>query len=376
MAVVPPDPDRRDVPASALADRLFSAVVAPLVLGGEVVPSAAIGPRAAGALRDARLVSDGLLVREVTLARVRRARSLAPVDTVPDLAAADWLLAAALHDLLHSANPGFSTLLRRGAARRILKSAIAVLESVPVPANAKQALSRHSWFARVLDVRRTDTQVSWWSETRRFLGRDPPARVQAWPALRRVTVLRTRPALVDLAPIAVDRAIWAATIGSLLTRSPLTDLATCGRKAPAFAWNEAVLALIGEPAGRTLGLRALDRGPPADVDAALGRATRELLSLQSLPPATAILDILAERALARVMGGGPPTDPIPAEATAPTRSATDRTFARALGAAVARRSLNQSASAWPAAPLAQWLEALQNASAGLPEAERWLNPDG
>jgi len=375
--VVPhPEPDERGVPPSALAERLFAAVVAPLVLGGKVVPSGAIGPRAASALHDARLACEGPLVREVTGARVRRARSLAPVDTVPELAASDWVLAAALHDLLHAANPGFSTPLRRGAARRILESAIAILESVPVPANARQALSRHSWLARVLEVRRTDTQVSWWSETRRFLGRDPPARVQAWPALRRVTVLRTRPALLDLAPIAVDRAIWVGAIGSLLTRSPLTDLATCGRKAPVFAWNASVLALIGEPTGRTLGLRALDRGTPADVDAALGRATRELLSLQSLPPATAILDILAERSLARVMGGGQPTDPMPAEATAPTRSATDRSFARALGAAVARRSLDQTPSAWPAARLPQWLEALHNESAASLEAERWLNPDG
>jgi hypothetical protein len=372
--VAPPEPDERGVPPSALADRLFATVVAPLVLGGPIAPSGAIGPRAAGALHDARLASEGPLVREVTRARLRRARGLAPVDAVPDLAAADWVLAAALHDLLQAANPGFTTPLRRGAARRILKSAIAILESVPAPADAGQALSRHSWLARVLDVRRTDTQVSWWSETRRFLGRAPPARVQAWPALRRVTVIRTRPALLDLAPIAVDRAIWAAAIGSLLMRSPLTDLATCGRKTPAFAWNEAVLALIGEPAGRTLGLRALDRSPPADVDAALGRATRELLSLQSLPPAAAILDVLAERALARVMAGDPPPDPMPPEATAPTRSATDRIFARALGAAVARRSLDQTPSAWPADRLPQWLEALRNASAASPEAERWLNP--
>ena len=366
------------------ADRLFASVMAPLVLGGEIAPVLALGERLAWSLGDARGPSDPRTAR-VSLARLQRARALAPVDWLQQVTTPEeWALAAACHDLLVAANPGFCKPFRRRAARRILDSALSTLERVPLPANVREALSRHTWFARVLEIQRTDSEVSWWSETRHFLGREPPARLQAWSGLRQVSVVRTRRALLDLAPIAVDRAAWSSGMASLLARSPLTDLATCTRTAPPFTWNASVLALVRHPAGRTLGLRALDRSSPVEVDAALGRATRDLLARA---PRTAgpALEVLANRALALVVVGDAPAarsaPPAPPRASAPgptldpTPPPPDAIFARALGAAIARRTLRSSADApGQTPPRADWLQALDRLVRASPEVEHLRLP--
>jgi len=349
-----------------VADRLFANVMAPLVLGGEIAPVQALGERLAASLGGARRPSDDSLSARVGLARVRRARALAPVDRLDDVTAADWALAAACHDLLLAANPGFCMPFRRGAARRILESSMTTLERVPLPAHVREALSRHTWFARILDIERTDSEVSWWSETRHFLGREPPPRLQAWSGLRQVSVVRTRRALLDLAPIAVERTAWWSAVASLLARSPLTDLATCSRTGPLFTWNAPVLALVAHPAGRTLGLRALDRSSPVEVDAALGRATRDLLAhapQTAAPP----LEVLANRALALVVSG----DASVALSGGPTPT-TDAIFARALGAAVALRILRSPDAPRQTPPRADWQETLEHLVRTAPEVDRLL----
>ena len=151
------------VDLGAVAQQLFEGVMAPLVLGGPVRPGHAIGARVALALGEGeRTTIDSDLEHDVQHARVRRARRLAPIDTLPSATQAEWALAAALHDLLQAANPTFDAALRRSSAVRILELAREAIERVPEPANVREALSRHTWFARVLDVARTDTTVSWW----------------------------------------------------------------------------------------------------------------------------------------------------------------------------------------------------------------------
>jgi hypothetical protein len=288
-------PDGHPVNVDMAADRLFASVMAPLVLGGEIAPVQALGERLAWSLGNARRPSDDPLAARVRIARLRRARALAPVDWLDEVTAAEWALAAAFHDLLVAANPGFCKPFRRGAARRILDRALSTLEGVPLPANVREALSRHTWFARVLEIQRTDTEVSGRSKTWHFVGREPPALLLVWSDVRLQSVVRTRRALLDLAPIAVDRAAWSSGVASLLARSPLTDLATCTRTAPLFTWNASVLALVRHPAGRRLGLRALDRSSAVEVDAALGRATRDLLD-RAPRTADPALEVLAHRA--------------------------------------------------------------------------------
>jgi hypothetical protein len=323
----------------AIAQQLFEGVMAPLVLGGPVQPGHAIGARAALALGEGeRRTVDADLEARVQLARVRRARRLTPIDTLEPASQAEWALAAAFHDLLQAANPTFDAALRRSAAARILALARETVERVREPATVREALSRHTWFSRLFDVARTDTTVSWWIGSHTYLGVEPPRRLQAWPELRRVSVVATPHPLLDLAPLAVDRTRLTDAVALLLTRTPLTELATCTREAPPFVWGEATLALVATRPGRTLALRALARLPPADVDVALGRATRELLGTRRGSAAPAVT-LLAEWSLAQA---GEHVQQAQRGAPGP-----EAAFARGLGAAAAVLMLEAPGAAWP-----------------------------
>ena len=337
-----------------IARRLFEGVMAPLVLGGAVRPGHAIGSRVAlglGRLEGSSL--DPELEARVHAARVRRARRWVPVDALAAPAPAEWTLAAALHDLLQAANPTFDAGLRRSSAARILELARETIERVPAPADVRQALSRHTWFARILDIARTDTTVSWWVGSHTYLGIDPPRRLHAWPELRRVSVTATPHALLQLAPLAVERSRLSEVVALLLTRTPLTELASCTREAPAFSWGEAALALIATRTGRTLALRVLAGLPPAEVDAALGRATRALLTTRRTEGASAVT-LLAERTLAQVAR----------HAARPQGSAREpaEAFARGLGAAAAVLLLEASSEGWPQDERQRMLVALEPAA--------------
>ncbi len=154
------------------------------------------------------------------------------------------------------------------------------------------ALSRHAWLGRVLDVARRDVDVSWWLGSRSFRGVEPPARLQGWSRLRRVRVVEKWRPLLELDPLAVDRERLHGAVAELLARTPLTDLATCTRAAPRFAWSAPTLALVATHGGRTLVLRALRRLVGPDVNAALGRATGGLIAHEAAEfaaPAVALL---------------------------------------------------------------------------------------
>jgi hypothetical protein len=366
------------VDLEAIAQELFAGVMAPLVLGGPLRPGHAIGARTALALGQDRSPADPDLASRVQLARVRRARRLAPVDTLAESTPAEWAMAAMLHDLMQAANPTFDAALRRSSAVRILDVARAGIERIPAPRDVREALARHTWFARVLDVARTDTAVSWWIGSRTYLGVDPPARLTAWPDLRRVSVVATPHALLDVAPLAVDRAKLTDAMARLLARTPLTEIATCARSAPPFAWSDAALALVATHAGRTLAVRALARLPPVDVDAALGRATRDLLATRPAAAAPAVA-VLAERALADAQGrfegsrsGSPP----------PGRP--EVSFARGVGAAAALARLDAEPQAWSQRERARIEAALKavarssatrDASSTVPEPGAAATPD-
>jgi hypothetical protein len=323
------------------ADRLFESTLAPLVLGGTIAPGHALGARVAWSLGDVAAPTNRELAEQVRVARRKRARSLAPVDDVPELDGVDWALAAAFHDLLQAVNPTFDAPLRRYAAARILEVARAAIERAPAPARVSEALARHTWFARVLDVRRTDTAVSYWAGSRRYLGREPPARLTAWPELRRVSVAKERLDLLDLSPLAVDRERLTQTLAAFLERTPLTDLATCSRTAPRFVWGASTLALLDTEGGLRIALRALDRLPPGTADAALGRATRDVLNGPLRARTTRVVALLAERAVASI-GASSPRDPSPPSAD------PDARFALGIGAIAARRALESGDAQLPA----------------------------
>ncbi|MCL2447794.1 MAG: hypothetical protein FWD17_02475 [Polyangiaceae bacterium] len=315
-----------------IGERLFRGTLAPLVLGGTVAPYPAIGARVGWSLGAAAVPVDRALADRVHAARVRRARALAPVDDLAEIDDVEWALGAAFHDLLQAANPIFDAPLRRYAAVRILDVARASIDRAKPPSRVGEALARHTWFARIFAVKRTDTSVSHWLGSRRYLGREPPAMWQTWPERRRVSVARERIDFVDLAPLAVDRERLTQALAALLERTPLTDIATCTRQVPKFAWSEPALALLQTDGGLRLALRALDRAPAAEVDAALGRATRDVLSGPLRGRAGPVVTLLAERAVASLENE--------ARRDAATATAdTDARFALGIGAVAAARAL-------------------------------------
>jgi hypothetical protein len=320
-----------------VAEHLFVDFMAPLVLGGALSPGRPIGARAALAFGPDRAPVDFDRLAHVQLARVRCARRLYPIDRLAGPTAAEWALAAALHDLIQSAHPSLAGPFRRNAPSKLASLAEATVERVPAASTVADALSRHTWFARVLEIARTDTVVSWWVGKSVFLGAPAPARLTAWPELRRVHVDTTPRSLVELPSSggAIDTARFTAALGQWLARTPLTDLAQCGRATPAFAWSADTLALVATRAGRTLALRAMgiaaEAAPTASIDRALGRATRRLFEARAWKALSPALDLLGERAIADAQSMEAHREPFA------RGGSDDVAFARGAGALVARR---------------------------------------
>jgi hypothetical protein len=357
------DPARADRAArgadapSALADRVFSSVLAPLVIGGPMRPAHPIGARAALALVSlAPRPSDSDLASRVDLARVVEARRLVPIDTVDDPSGTDWALGAVLHDLLQATNPSW---IRRSAPKRLLDLAGATLDRLSPPGSAQEALGRHTWFSRLFAVHRRDTAVSWWVGSSTFRGKEPPKRLFLWPEVRRVNVERAERGLMELLDHggpAEHAPAFAIVVSQLLRATPLTDFATCGREAPPFVWTRETLAMVRTPVARTLALRAVALASSDLVDAALGRATRALFAAKQWKDAGVALEFLGHRAMSLAQGSGSPS----------VEGTEEAVFARAAGAMVARRWLDDPAANLPEAErrrLAPVFDAAARASA-------------
>ncbi len=331
---------------AALADRLFTSVLAPLVLGGTLQPAHPIGARSALALLSAApQPSDSDLASRVDLLRVAQARRLAPIDTVEEPSGAEWALGAVFHDLLQATSPSW---IRKSAPKRLLDLAGATLERIPPVGSAREALSRHTWLARLFDVRRQDTAVSWWTGSREFRGKEPPKRLFLWPELRRVNVERAERGLTELLEHG-GRAGARARVRRRARPRPARHAAHRLRRLrprrPAVRMD-AGDARDGEGAGRAHArpARASRSRPVDDADAALGRATRALFAAKEWKDASTALDFLGHRAMSAAQG--------PSAIAAPGGGRRDdAVFARTAGAMVARR----------------WLD---EPSRGLPDAER------
>lgn len=285
-----------------LCERLFKTFLAPLVVGGTMAPEKPFGGKNALSIGDHRApVLDPDLLSRCGLARVRTARKLAPVDTFDPAPTGDeWALAAMLHDLVQATHPGFDAAFRRSGPKRLLDVTLLTLDRIPAPASVGEALSRHTWFSRMFELTRTDVDVRWWTGSQRFLGTEPPARLTAWPELRRVTQTKLPRPLMELptSGSAVDQNRFAAAVESFLQKTPLTDLATLDRAMPAFQWSHQNLALTATQGGRTVVTRALALLPQATVNSALGRATRRLFVARATKALFVAVDLLRDRALA------------------------------------------------------------------------------
>lgn len=262
---------------------LAHGVLGPMILGGTLRLVLPIGAELGVQLGVDRRIVDDDLRTQIDVARVRRARWVAPVDTLPDLSPNEWALVAALNDLLQSTNHELSSAFTRGRHATLLESTERLLTAVPNPRTTLEVIVRHATFARVLEIERTDTLVRAWAGSIQYRGQEPDPTMTFWPSVRRVSIeprsvaLHAMPEGLEVIPASS----YLAVLSELLSKSPLTDLATCGRAAPAFAWSLPTLELVSYPAGRSLALRALCRAPAQSVVAALTSAT------SALPPASA-----------------------------------------------------------------------------------------
>ena len=325
-----------------LCERLFSTFLGPLVVGGTMLPGKLFGGQGALSIGEHRQPSDVDLLSRSELARVRVARRLAPIDTLDQAPSGnEWALAACLHDLVQSTHPGFNALFRRGGPKRVLDVIEKTLERIPPPASIGDALSRHTWFSRMFDLARTDIDLQWWTGSERFLGTEPPRRLTAWPELRRVSETRTPRRLMDLpsSGSAVDVQRFTMVTAAFLEKTPLTDLATVTRSAPAFVWTRENLSLAATQGGRTMVSRALGLLSQRAVDTALGRATKQLFAAKAVRALFVAVDLLRDRALMAAsarLGQGEP-EPL---AIGPEQN--DAAFAIGAGALVASHWIAQT----------------------------------
>lgn len=271
----------------ARAEELFAHFMAPLVLGGELRPGKLLGGRRALAIGVERTVVDADLAAHLALGRIRVARKIAPIDRIGAPTPSEWALAAILHDLVQATNPKLEGTFTRGPGARVLEIARLTIDRVPPPADVGEALSRHTLFARALDIGRADTKVSYWIGSGTYLGVDPPERLTAWPSVRRVHVDRTVTKLMTL-PHANDVGVFGEALAAWLALSPLTDLASADRDLPAFSWSPSTLALVRSDVGRTLAVRALRFAAPARALDAIERATKALAERDSSLASSAI----------------------------------------------------------------------------------------
>jgi hypothetical protein len=303
-------------------DRFLRGFVTPLITGGHVHIDGVLGP---GALDD--LVSgpkgmnlaqaDGKLMADaVNAARMQLARFGPTTDFVTITEDAIGLCAV-WHNLIAMTHPDAVT--RTGLRQKVREWTAQFLEWVGPPRTAQEIAMRHAVLARLEELGRVDTDVTFWAGSARYIGVLPPNRLTAWKSVRRVNEQKTRHDLFtllatlahplpefDLLPLA-DHA---------LALSPLTDLALCDRPdAPLpFRWTGASLAMLADDALRGAAMRVAltSEGNTPDAIARrvamIDRATMHAMAIGAPPTAVGILiafhlELLVSEALAR---GAPP----------------------------------------------------------------------
>src|SRR5690606_6037100 len=90
------------------------------------------GARLALALGDGRRVVDNDLRTTIDNGRLRVARSLVPVDVLPELGPAEWALAAGLNDLLQATNHELSSFATRSRHEELLDAVADLTVHIPL----------------------------------------------------------------------------------------------------------------------------------------------------------------------------------------------------------------------------------------------------
>lgn len=287
------------MPTVERVEELARGVLAPLVLGGKLNLVQPFGPKLALEIDPSYRIVDNDTRSRLSVARVRVARMLAPLDAVPEPTGHDWTLVAALNDLLQATNHHLSGPFTRGRHEKLVEHVDEILSVVGPPRSMLAAISRHTLFARLFELVRKDTAVKWWTGSANFRGEPPAGRLLKWKSFRRVTTDTSSIPLADLSDgVRLTKDRWLSSLALFLTRSPLTDLATAGRAVPTFAWSPSTLAFVFTPMGSKLAARAVASTRNARANGALEAA------INRLPPgkARSIAMRFSEEAAAKLRG--------------------------------------------------------------------------
>lgn len=136
---------------------------------------------------------------------------------------------ASIHELYAACHPQSESFYAR--AHLFCRAAEHKVHALPDTFDAERLLTRHLMLAPAFLSTRTDVVVRWWAGHKDFFGEEPPARLLAAPALRRVDVQRDTRTMWQIAMVEGDEDTRLARVSlmqALLNKSPLTRLLLLG----------------------------------------------------------------------------------------------------------------------------------------------------
>ena len=269
---------------------------APFLLGQKCLVSSPLGNDGLLAIRNGLSIDTALA--DACEAQLEHAAHFFDKTPAPFDEHAGALLYA-VHELFACTHPQASSFYAR--AHLFCRAAAQEVQALPRTLEGARLLTRHLIVERAFATTRSDVHVQWWTGSASFFGEDAPARLTAWPSLRRVNLDKKTTPMWRLALSAGDeelRVARAALLVALLDASPLTRL-----------------TLLGDAAQKALGFSLLlpwrlggKKVSPLDVleDRALARGVVDRMlatgvDVSAPPLALTLLQSLREGAPPRVL---------------------------------------------------------------------------
>ena len=115
------------------AELLAKQLIEPLCTGATLRLQRPFGQALCQEIGPHRTIVDNELKLSVQQARICAARQVLPVDSIPELSAPEWTLAATLNDLLQSTNHELSNIVTRDRHEELAEQVTATCSQLPQP---------------------------------------------------------------------------------------------------------------------------------------------------------------------------------------------------------------------------------------------------